>query len=212
MKTKILIAEHKERAEMQIKELNKKAEQMTELVKVYNELPIINSLTIKKDVFDFFSNPIEWFNNSILNDTGITFSEKATPAPEQVAKMFNIPYEPVINKIYHLKKIDPYFYDFDDKRTSIYITEKGKEKIYEQAKQYIEDEAEIRAYNLISKLCDINNEFIDRFMLDNTSVNQIAHALKLNVTSIDKKYRLIPNYSYIQFMFSNINLKNKFLG
>src|SRR6056297_2655372 len=100
MSTKILISENKERADLQIKELNERAERMTALVAFYNSQPVLNKLTTKKEVFKFLENPISYLHKAIIKDTGVTFSEKAAPAPGQVAKIFNIPYDGITDKIY----------------------------------------------------------------------------------------------------------------
>jgi len=181
MSTKILISENKERAELHIKELNERAERMTELIKDYNRLPVLNKLETKEEVFNFLKEPIKYLHEAIIQDSGFTFSDKANPAPDQVAKIFNIPYDEITDKIYKARIGQLGNFDFDEKRTVIYLTDEAREYIAEQFKEYTQHDDEAKAFLLMQKTCTILNEYADRFNLDRIDRNQIAQRCGLNV-------------------------------
>ena len=181
MSTKILISENKERADLHIKELNERAERMTALVAFYNSQPVLKELTTKKDVFKFLENPINYLHEAIIKDTGVTFSEKAAPAPGQVAKIFNIPYDGITDKIYRARIGQLGNFDFDEKKAIIYLTDEAKVYIYEQYREYTKDDAETKAFMLMQKTCTLLNDYTERFNVDMIDRNQIAERLGLRI-------------------------------
>ena len=181
MKTKILITENKERAELHIKEIESRAEKISELVKFYNKIPVLKELKTKDEVFAFLKEPIKYLDKAIIKDTGVTFSDKASPAPDQVAKIFNIPYNDITDKVYKARIGQLGNFKFDEKKKVIYLTDEAREHIAEQFKEYTQHDDEAKAFLLMQKTCTILNEYADRFNLDRIDRNQIAQRCGLNV-------------------------------
>jgi putative NADH-flavin reductase len=203
METKILITENKERAELHIKEIESRAKKMTDLIRYYNRVPLLKKLETKKDVFNFLKEPIKYLDSAIIKDTGVSFSDKASPAPDQVAKIFNIPYDEITDKIYKAQIGQLGNFEFDEKRTVIYLTEEAREHIAEQFKEYTQHDDEVKAFLLMQKTCAILNEYADRFNLDRIDRNQIAQraGLKVNFETFE------PNINVFKEWVRKLRLK-----
>ena len=89
---KVLISENKEQAEQHLEWLRKTAKGITALLQSYNDLSILSNIETREQVKEFLDHPGEFLDHAILTETGITFSNKAQPLPDQVAGMFGITY------------------------------------------------------------------------------------------------------------------------
>ena len=181
MKTKILITDNAHRAEQHLKEIEERASKMTDLIRYYNRQPVLNKLETKEQVFAFLKEPIKYLDKAIIKDSGVTFSDKASPAPDQVAKIFNIPYDEITDRIYKARIGQLGNFEFDVKRTVFYLTDEAREHIKDSFKEYTQHDDEAAAFLLMQKTCTVLNEYADRFNLDRIDRNQIAQRCGLNV-------------------------------
>ncbi|MGE0089435.1 MAG: hypothetical protein AB7S50_08190 [Bacteroidales bacterium] len=197
---KILIKENKKQAEIHIKIMNETAARMTNLLKYYNDLPVLQNLKTVKEIKDFFSNPVKYFENAIITDTGATFSEKAKPMPEQVAKIFNIPYIPVIDKIYQTQISNIDLMEIDSKNLTVSPKPDAIQTIYEQFKEYTKTENEAKLFLYTRELCDHINKYIELFDIDSIEINQAARALRLDaiVKPTGRGYQIAENPDYLK--------------
>ena len=200
----MLIAENKERAELQIAAYTDKAKKINELLSYYNGLDVVGKITTKKEVFQFLNNPIEYFDNAILQDAGLSF-RKSTPNPKKLAEIFNLNYDETIGRIMSTGLSKTIVEMLDYVNGAIIVKDEIKAQIFEQFKEYTENQAQINAVNLTRDLCNILNDYCTRFELDGAySDNMHVISTKLGLSLQDGKLK--ENYPFIK---QNLIYKSK---
>lgn len=190
---RVLIKENTALADVHIKELKDKAQKLTELVSFYNEISNLKSITTEKQVKDFLSNPVQYFDNAIINDLEITFSKRAALKPEMVAKMVGIDYNSVVNKIYETGIANLDVMDLNPENLSLNLNEGAIKDIYESSKEYAKDEREAEALLYVRDFCLQLNKFCEFMGADAYSVNKVAQNLNLDTIGKVNGYEITEN-------------------
>lgn len=197
---KICINENTKVFEQQIKSLEQRAENITALLKSYNLLPVMEPLKTASQVKDFLSKPVPYFNNAILKDTGITFSKKATPSPDQVAKLFNIPYDAICRQIGGAKIGTLDFFILNEETMTMELDETKLPAIRESFREYLSDPEETAQYLEVQKLCSMLNNYCNEYKIHSTNRHQISPNLSLRYEIMDsgKEWEFKPDVRVIR--------------
>ena len=204
---KILITENREIAEKHIRTLKENARAATALIAAFNSLPVLNPIKSRERVTDFFDSPVEFLNNAVLKDSGVTFSTKAKPLPEKIAEIFAIPYDQFVKQIYKTRLNGFENMRFDEKTLTVEFDEDCKTAIYDSFKEFATSEAEVKEITRIRALCKNLNEYCDRWDIDAPDMHTVAERLHLKIVTIQgakqfdsdiAKYKFIENIAAIR--------------
>ena len=200
MTKKILINENRDLAIKHIETLKAQARGISDLIQVFNNLGVLNKITGREQVQEFLKDPTAFLNNAVLKDTGITFSTKAKPLPEQVAAIFGIPYESFINQLNRTRIGNLEHMKFNEDTLSIEFDPDSEKAIYEDFKEYARSEDESKEIQKDRDLCKILNERVERYGFQPSDMNLIADriGLKCEVKSGGHGYELKENIAFIR--------------
>lgn len=194
---RILINKQEKLSDAIINEYKRALEPINNLLESYNNLPILEKLTTKKAVFEFLTNPVETFHKAILRDTGFN-AGKNTPNPKQVALMYGIEYDDVIERIQRANIKHLQFFDWVNGK--VLITSETETVIRESRYLYTQTDLETNMYKYFLDLCDTLTNHVQSFKVDAFYLNRLAHALNLKLTQSapDLKYSFEPDIQYIR--------------
>ena len=171
---KVLISENKEQAEQHLDWLKKTAAGITELIAEYNNLPILNNIETREQVKEFLDSPKEYLDHAILTETGISFSKKAQPLPDQIASLYGINYTKIMQKIGGTGRNGLEQLRYDEETKSVVLDPDCKKAVYDSFKEFATSEEEVQAIVRIRKLCGLLNEHCSYFGIASSDMNLIA--------------------------------------
>jgi hypothetical protein len=211
MTKKILISDHKEIAEKHIQTLKTQAAGMTELIKTYNSLPVLRPIETREQVKEFLEHPVEFLNNAVIKDTGITFSAKAKPLPEQVAAIFGIPHDKFIQQLSRIRIGNLEYMKFDQESLTIEFDPDCEKTIFEEFKEYARSEEEAAEILKCRELCKGLNEWCDRYGISPSDMNIVADriGLKCEVKPDGHGWELKEHISFIRNMLEYEQIHNQ---
>jgi len=199
---KILLNENKEMADSHLSNMNEVARNLTNIIHEYNNLPVLKKLETGEQVFNFLSNPLDYFDSRIIIDTNMSISESVRLNPGQLAKLCNIPYSSFINRIGSSRFTYLEYFTWDEKEQVIEINPDKIESIRESFKEYTEDPKEIKAIIEIRKMCELLNKHCKRYDRQD-DLDRTAHTLGLKIVVNPKTgmdYVFIEDIQFIREM------------
>jgi hypothetical protein len=167
---------------------------MTALVKAFNAMPVLASLTTAEQVKEFLTEPVKYLDQAILKDTG--FTSKVTPSVSGVAQLYGINYAGMIQKIQgaRVNPAEIALFSFDETSFVIELMPASETEIRENSKQWIEDVDEVKEWESVKALCDEMNSYFERYQIHPSSMNAIpGHmGLKCQIKTGTKGWELAP--------------------
>jgi hypothetical protein len=198
---KICINEQRHILDETVKNLNIQAIKLTELLKNYNGQPILEPILSADQLTEFLKDPITYYDQSILRDTGLSYSEKAQPSPAQVGRLYNLPYDEITRLISTTpRSMDNLLYDESDQ--TIKINESTLPELAESFKEYLTDEAEIREWLAVQSTCDTLNAYFKKYNVPAPVVTNFARQTYF-LSGYDhelKRYTLRPYLNAVRSM------------
>lgn len=179
---KLLLNENKKMADSYLNEMNQVAQNLTDIIHEFNQLPLLD-LKIGKEVFDFLSNPLDYFDSRIIIETDISISKNIKINPGQLAKLCNIPYSNFVNRIGLARFVHLNYFVWDEKRKVLEVNPDKIESVRESFRQYSESEKETKEILEVRKLTKLLNQHVKKFNLQD-DLDRTAHILNI---------KLIPN-------------------
>lgn len=199
-----LISKNEHLAQAKLIEFENKQFAYNTILAYYNNLPVLNALDTKDEVFKFLSSPVEYFNNALVNETGIQISPKVQLKPEVIAQMASIPYDETLSFIQKTRINQLDWFDWS-KKEGIYLKDKAAEIIFEAACEYTKPGPESEAYRRALELCDIVNKWITDTRMS-VSQHKIAKELGLQAKGVVGGYILEPDIYQIRRMLSTCDI------
>ena len=175
---KVLINLNSDNARQSILEMKNQCRLATELIASYNKMPVVPPIETAGDCLEFLKNPVGFMNEAIINNCGLTFG-KAKPDPAAIAAMFRIPSSGITVRAQgiHLSPTQLSMLGFDEGDKTVFLMAEAEEQIFENAKIYLTNEAEIEEYNRLQEVCDSLNELFTRFNISGSDINSAGHSL-----------------------------------
>ncbi len=174
---RILLSKNLDIALLEIENLKKRAAETNEIIKVFNDINLLNPVISREHALEFLQDPILYFDNALISD--IKFSADPQPPSEGIALFYKIDYEGIVEKIgaCKLRNLENYVFNEDDQTISFdqKCTKKIQESFYDYTKTAEETEAVIK----IRELCKLLNEHCTRWNVDNSDMNIISNRLGL---------------------------------
>lgn len=201
---KVLFDERKDLANQAIYDARRNGQIMTDLIAYYNSQPVLAPITKAEEVKEFFKNPVVFFEDRILRDSGIKFPDGAKPRAAVIAAMYEIPHAAFCDKITHTryKSFNLKYYVFDEATRSVELLPTAEAAIREEWKLYIEPGAEQEEYNKIQAIADAINELAPRYKIDGTELHRVNQALRFLKTAPmgegERGWKLVPDFSEIK--------------
>lgn len=201
---KVLFDERKDQAMQAIYDARRNAQIMTELIAYFNAMPVLADIATAEEVKEFFKNPVVFFEDRILRDSGISFPDGAKPRAAVIAQMYEIPHTAFCDKITHTryKSFNLKYYVFDEATRKIELLPTAEDEIKEEWKLYIEPGAEQDEYNKIQAIADAINELAPRYKIDGTDLHRVNSALRFLKTAPmgdgERGWKLVPDFTEIK--------------
>lgn len=192
-----LISKNEHLAQAKSIEFENKQFAYNTLLAYYNNLPVLNALDTKDEVFKFLSSPVEYFNNALVNETGIQISPKVQLKPEVIAQMASIPYEETI-RFFQKTRINQLDWFDWSKQKGVFLKEGAIDILYEAAEEWTEEGPESEAYRRALELCDIVNKWIDDMQISYANHHKLAKELRLQAKGKVGGYILEPDIYQIR--------------
>lgn len=69
------------------------------LINEFNKLPALKRIETETERREFIAHPFDYLDRRIIEDTGITHSDRVKVSPEQLADLAGIPYTQFVRRI-----------------------------------------------------------------------------------------------------------------
>jgi hypothetical protein len=69
------------------------------LIREFNKLPALKRIETERERAEFIAHPFDYLDRRVVEDTGITYSDKVKASPEQLAELAGIPYVQFVRRI-----------------------------------------------------------------------------------------------------------------
>lgn len=204
MSEKVLFDERKDLAMQAVYDARRNGQIMNELIGYYNQMPVLAPIATAEEVKEFFKNPVVFFEDRILRDSGITFPDGAKPRAAVIGQMFEIPHAAFVEKITHTryKSFNLKYYVFDEATRRIELLPTAEDAIKDEYKLYIEPGAEQEEYNKIQAIADAINALCPKYGLDGTDLHRAVSSLRFFKTAPIgegvRGWKLVPDFSEIK--------------
>ncbi|MBA7522686.1 hypothetical protein ES705_14806 [subsurface metagenome] len=176
---RILLSENTDLAIKQIQTLKQRARETTAIIQVFNSVNLLNPITSQEMLIAFLKNPVDYFDNRIIED--LDSSSDVKGLPQKVAEYRGIPYDEIVDKIASCQLRNLKNHIFNEAARSVEFNESCTKKIQESFFEYTETEQEAKAVNEIRALCQLLNQHCARWGVDASSMNVAANSLGLKI-------------------------------
>ena len=178
MTKKVLISENRQIAQKHIETLKAQAKGLNELMKVFNDLPVLRPIQTKGQVQDFLKDPTNFLDSAVLRDSDTKFG-KVRPVPEELARLFGIPRDKFLQQLSRTRIADLENLKFNEKTLTIEFNPEKEAGIFEEFKEYARSEEEAKEILKIRELCKSLNDHCYRFNMLPSDMNTAAQVLGL---------------------------------
>ena len=209
---RILAEENRHEADKRIKSEEQDLVKVNEFLKYFNKFPQLKKLSSLDELKNLLSDPKNAFNKHIVVSLKDSFQSKFDPDPEQLAKLFNVPYDEIIHRIESIRYINLIY--FTESKGLLILSDESKEKIREHYRIYLDTDWEINAFNFQNKFAEILTEYYEKFhpriIQDVVLASDIKKQFDLELKSNkeNKMFKFISDIKYIKRCFRDNGINN----
>jgi hypothetical protein len=175
--TKILISKNDQVGIDHIENLKQRAKEATDIIRVFNQVHLLNPITNEAQVLEFLKNPVAFLDARISSD--LEFKAKVQPLPAEIAPIFGIDYKGIAEKIAACKLRNLKNMVFVEKTQSIEFDKSCTKKVLEIFYDYSTNKQEIEEITKIRALCKLLNEYCIRWNVDSNDMHLVSDRLGL---------------------------------
>ncbi|WP_010665485.1 hypothetical protein [Marinilabilia salmonicolor] len=163
METRTLIATNADKAERKIKTMLESARVVNEKLSILYEVEGMEPLKSKEEAIEFLRDPATGLEKKIVESFGGDFnSGKRKLNGKVLAGLYNIPFDDILSNFRHISYATVTNCDLD-KKGFFTVNKETETAIYEEMKDYIESEAEEKAFQLQKDMADAVTNYIKVF-------------------------------------------------
>lgn len=215
MKTKTLIATNADKAKKKIRTMYESARVVNEKLSILYEVEGMEPLKSKEEAIEFLINPATGLEKKIVESFGGDFnSGKRKLNGKVLAGLYNIPFDDILSNFRHVSYVPVMDCDLD-KKGMFTVSKETETAIYEEMKDYIQSEAEEKAFQLQKDMADAITNYIKvfdklEFPLYETQRAALEY-LGLETGLKDGEVIVQPDIRYIRRRLNNDSFKEHFV-
>jgi hypothetical protein len=205
---KYLIDKNERMAQIYLNELKSGVMAINNLIAVYNSENGLKSLTTEAEIRTYLSDPLNYLDRAIINDTGIAVSSVAKPSVIGTANLFNIPYESIKKNLSqymrYLWVVD--HLSFNQGTNDFYLTDKTAEDYLKTFEIYTQTDVEAKVWLFLLDMSKHLSEYARIYDTADYVLHPIAQHYKLEVS----KQIFSPTKRSLEFIMDSYFIRTKF--